>query len=65
MPNTGRCTASMTNPKHTQWAKANPGNKLNPHMKRVECGCNSFVAKNAAEPDKKCTCNHDNKNHVR
>ena len=63
-PNAGRCTNSITNPKFASWAKANPGNSLNPHMRKIECPCNGFTAKNAAEPNKKCTCNHDNKVHL-
>ncbi|KAH6848088.1 hypothetical protein B0I37DRAFT_376635, partial [Chaetomium sp. MPI-CAGE-AT-0009] len=60
--NTGRCTHSSVNPQWTQWNRANPTKKpLNPHMHKVECSCMAFVAQNAQQPDKKCTCNHDNK----
>ncbi|KAK4237975.1 hypothetical protein C8A03DRAFT_15508 [Achaetomium macrosporum] len=62
--NLGRCTASKTNPEYTKWEKANPGKKLNPNLKKVPCDCSAFQAKNAAKPDKKCVCNHDNKHHM-
>ncbi|EAQ84192.1 predicted protein [Chaetomium globosum CBS 148.51] len=64
MPNRGKCTNSITNPNWTQWKKANPGNKLNPNIEKIACPCRAFVAKDASKPDKKCTCNHDNKLHM-
>ncbi|KAH6622609.1 hypothetical protein F5144DRAFT_580983 [Chaetomium tenue] len=64
MANRGKCTNSVTNPKWTQWKKDNPGKKLNPHMQKIACTCAAFVAKDATKPDKKCTCNHDNKLHM-
>ena len=64
MPNAGRCTNSMPNPQFTKWKKDNPGKKLNPYLPKVPCTCEAFVAKDPTKPDKKCTCNHDNKVHM-
>ncbi|KAK3293654.1 uncharacterized protein B0H64DRAFT_405193 [Chaetomium fimeti] len=63
--NTGRCTVSMTNPQWTAWNRANRNSPLNPHMKRVECGCRGFRARVAAQPEGKCSCGHDNRLHCR
>ncbi|KAH6621596.1 hypothetical protein B0J18DRAFT_467167 [Chaetomium sp. MPI-SDFR-AT-0129] len=51
--NTGRCTSGKPNPAHTAWKRANPGNRLNPHLPRVACTCSAFQAKDATKPDKK------------
>jgi hypothetical protein len=67
MPNTGRCTVSIINPKYTEWEAANRGtsHRLNPNWRKVECPCNKFVAKSAAEPNGKCNeCTHLNKFHL-